>query len=92
MVPQGARTGLAGGANAVDGALLVCLSIPFVLGNASRPLAWPGETSILKRTRTEMYFAERPNLAAPFHAAASAARTCPGVSISGTTSMCRSAA
>ena len=56
------------------GSLLVCLSIPFALGNASRPLAWPGETSILKRTRTEMYFAERPDLAAPFLAAARAAR------------------
>jgi hypothetical protein len=56
------------------GALLVCLSIPFALGNASRPLAWPGERSVLKRTRTEMYFAERPDLAAPFLAAARAAR------------------
>jgi hypothetical protein len=56
------------------GSLLVCLAIPFVLGNASRPLAWPGERSILGRTRTEMYFAERPDLEAPFLAAAGAAR------------------
>ena len=56
------------------GPLLLCLSIPFVIGNSSRPLAWPGEGSILRRTRTEMYFAERADVMASFRAAAHAAR------------------
>jgi 4-amino-4-deoxy-L-arabinose transferase-like glycosyltransferase len=56
------------------GPLLLCLSIPFVLGNDSRPLAWPGEKSILRRSRTEMYFAERREVMASFLAAARAVR------------------
>src|SRR5262249_6689523 len=39
--PRAVRWGL--------GPMLLCLSMPFVLGNALRPLAWPGERSILLR-------------------------------------------
>jgi hypothetical protein len=56
------------------GPILLCLAIPFVIGNDSRPLAWPGKASILGRTRIDMYFAQRPELLASYRAAADAVR------------------
>jgi 4-amino-4-deoxy-L-arabinose transferase-like glycosyltransferase len=52
------------------GILLLILSVPVILNNQLRPLAFDKEWNILHRDRTSLYFADRRNLLDSYRAAA----------------------